>query len=133
MRGRVWVPRFNLTGNVYFCVDTGTGYTTLMARDVSAIGIDETQLDDELGLVTVGGEAPVFLEPAFVQFTDAGASRVYAYRIVIAIATSASTMHIPSLLGRDVINRWRIDYHPTAGALTGEVISADEVVDLGAG
>ncbi len=133
MRGEVWIPRFNLTGGVQFCLDTGTDYTTLMPRDALAMGIDHTQLDDELVLATSGGAASVFLEPAFVQFTDLGASRAHTYRTMIAIATpSASIMRVPSLLGRDIINRWRINYHPTAGALTCEVITADETIDLGA-
>jgi hypothetical protein len=37
---------------------------------------------------------------------------------------------LPSLLGRDVINRWRIDYRPTAGRLLCDVITADEVIEL---
>lgn len=129
--GDVWVPRFNLTGGVHFCLDTGTDYTTLMPRDASSMGIDHAQLEDELVLATAGGAASVFLEPALVQFTDLGASRAYMYRIMMAIAApSTGSMRVPSLLGRDIINRWRIDYHPTAEALTCEVITADETTDL---
>ena len=128
----MWIPRFNLTHRVHFCLDTGTDYTTLMPRDASSMRIDHAQLDDELVLATAGGAASVFLEPALVQFTDLGASRAYTYRIMMAIAApSVGIMRVPSLLGRDIINRWRIDYHPTAGALTCEVMAADETIDLG--
>ena len=38
-------------------------------------------------------------------------------------------MAIPSLLGRDIINRWAITYDPELGILDAEVRSADLRVD----
>lgn len=131
IRARLWVPRFNLQRIVRFCVDTGTTYTMLMPRDAFAIGIDYTLLDDVIDVATAGGAASVFLEPVELLFTDADGPTAYSYRVMLAIAPpSTATAAVPSLLGRDVINRWRIDYHPTAGQLRCDVVTADEVVEL---
>jgi hypothetical protein len=131
IRGELWIPRFNLRHDIRFCVDTGSGYTVLMPDDGLAIGVDYVKLDDEIDLATVGGATSTFLEPVEISFTDFDARAAYSYRAVLAIAPpSAETAAVPSLLGRDVINRWRIDYHPTAGQLLCDVITADEVIQL---
>ena len=128
---KLWIPRFNLRTTISFCVDTGSGYTMLMVRDAFRIGIDYSELADETDLATVGGATSVFLEPVEISLTDLDMRTGYAYRVMLAIASpSPETARLPSLLGRDVINRWRIDYHPTAGQLLCDVITADEVIAL---
>lgn len=131
IRGDIWVPRFDLRRTIHFCLDTGTTYTTLMLRDAFAIGIDYALLEDVIDVATVGGATSTFLEPVEISFTDADARTAYSYRVMLAITPqSIETVAVPSLLGRDVINRWRIDYHPTAGQLLCDVITADEVIQL---
>ena len=133
IRGELWIPLFNLRSEVRFCLDTGAGHTTLMQRDGLYVGVDYGKLGDEIDLVTVGGATPTFLEPAEISFTDLDARTAFSYRVMLAIAPpSSDTAAVPSLLGRDVINRWRIDYHPTAGQLLCDVMTADDTVDLGA-
>lgn len=129
----IWIPRFNLRHIVRFCLDTGATYSMLTAGDAGPMGVDYRLLSDELDLATAGGSTSAFVEPAELTFQDRDANTAYSYLIMMAIAApSVGSMRIPSLLGRDIINRWRIDYHPTAGALTCEVITADETIDLGA-
>jgi hypothetical protein len=83
-----------------------------MQRDGLYVGVDYGKLGDEIDLVTVGGATPTFLEPAEISFTDLDARTAFSYRVMLAIAPpSSDTAAVPSLLGRDVINRWRIDYH----------------------
>jgi hypothetical protein len=130
---RLWIPRFDLARMVRFCVDTGSSYTMLMPNDGFAMGLDYSLLDEELDVDTVGGETTAFLETAYLTFSDEDTPTAYGYHVVLAIAPpSVEVARLPSLLGRDIINRWRIDYHPTAGQLQCDVITADEIVDLGA-
>jgi len=82
-------------------------------------------------LATAGGATSAFLDPAELAFTDSDTRTAYAYRVMIAIPPpSPETIALPSLLGCDVINRWRIDNHPTAAQLHCEVVTADEVIEL---
>ncbi len=102
-----------------------------MPTETFAVGVDYTLLEDPLEVTTAGGTSEMFVEPAEVYFEDEDAHARYAYRVMLLIAPpSTETMHLPSLLGRDIINRWRIDYHPTSSELRCEVITADEVIEL---
>ena len=128
---KIWIPRFDLRRSFRLCIDTGATYTTLMPTEAFALGVDYSLLDDPLDVTTAGGTSAMFAEPAEVVFTDADARTLYGYRVMLTIAPPSSELaHLPSLLGRDVINRWRIDYHPTSSELRCEVITADEVIGL---
>ena len=114
-----------------FALDTGATYTMLMPGDALTMGIDYRLLGDEVDLATAGGRTSAFQEPAELVFEDRATSRAYSYLVLLTIAPlSTEISHLPSLLGRDIINRWRIDYHPTSSELRCEVITADEVVEL---
>ena len=130
---RLWIPRFGVARIVRFCVDTGSGYTMLMPSDGFRMGLDYSLLDDEHHVATVGGQTSAFLEAAHLTFREQNSPTAYGYHVMLAITPpSIEAMRLPSLLGRDVINRWRIDYHPTAGQLLCDVMTADDTVDLGA-
>ena len=95
------------------------------------MGIDVSMIDDAINISTAGGMSRVFVEPAEAAFVDAEAATRYVYRVMLTIAEPLrSTEFVPSLLGRDIINRWRIDYHPTSSQLHCEVITADVVIEL---
>lgn len=128
---RLWIPRFDVARIVRFCIDTGSGYTMLMPNDGVGMRLDYTLLDDEHDLDTVGGQTSAFLETAHLTFREQNSPTAYSYHVMLAITPpSIEAARLPSLLGRDVINRWRIDYHPTAGQLLCDVITADEVIEL---
>ncbi len=129
--GELWIPRFNLRSGIRFCIDTGAVRTVLMPYDAFRMSIDYSELDDETNLATVGGATSAFLEPVELIFTDSVARIAYVYRVMLAIAApSPDVIALPSLLGCDAITRWRIDYHPTAGQLLCNVVTADEVIEL---
>ena len=53
-----------------------------------------------------------------------------SYRLDLHIAqVTAATRTLPSLLGRDVLNRWRMDYDPTRSLLTFTVRTADHTMN----
>jgi hypothetical protein len=43
---------------------------------------------------------------------------------------STGIMNIPSLLGRDILDRWQMTYHKPNASLTFEVLSADYTIPL---
>ena len=75
----------------------------------------------------IGGSAVYFREPAVVSFVDEKVKRLYVVDLLIAEPTAANA-GFPSLLGRDVLNRWRIVYDPTDSALEVFVRSADHTI-----
>ena len=79
----------------------------------------------------IGGTASYFPEPAVLVFTDETAGQYYGYRISINVAKPDDVSdRIPSLLGRDVIRRWQMDYDPPNGRLAFTVRDADFALDI---
>jgi hypothetical protein len=92
------------------------------------MGIDCTKLPDEDESVGVGGVCLNYIEPAVLIFSDPGRA-LYIYNISIAICPPApDIMDLPSLLGRDILDRWRMTYSPSQDRVTFRVISADATI-----
>ena len=53
-------------------------------------------------------------------------NRIWGYEIDIDVmAVGQNTVGLPSLLGRDILDSWRMTYAPLAQELTFEVLQAD--------
>jgi len=74
--------------------------------------------------IALSGAAVVFPEPR--KFLH-----LYLVDIVVA-APSNQIMQLPSLLGRDILDRWRMIYEPSRGRLTFDVRTADQRITLAA-
>ena len=94
-------------------VDTGSVSTCLNSSDKARLGIDNSQLDQSTLDYTrgVGGTASYYLEPAMLMFTDDNRGRIFfGSEIFVSEDTEdTSVPGIPSLLGRDFLNRCRIN------------------------
>ena len=126
VEGRLILPRLGITGDVSFCVDTGADRTVLMPTDGQVMRIDYSQLEeDPHPSVGMGGVTFNCIEPALVIFTEPGRF-LYAYHIDLVIdPPDPDIVDLPSLLGREILNRWRMTYDPPRNRLTFEVDSAD--------
>lgn len=125
-QGTVSIPRLAVMRNLSFVLDTGADGTTLMPTDADAMGIDFGALGHGFQSVGVGGTATTYQEPAYLAFVSEDGRTVYGYRFTLSIvAPSDDARDIPSLLGGDIIDRWRITYDRSRSELTGEVISCD--------
>ena len=130
MEGHVWLPRLGKSGNVSFIFDTGADTSLLMALDAQRLAIDYGVLKNEVSSLGVGGESKNRIEPAHLSFV--GDQVLYTYVIQLHICEPTNElMTIPSLLGRDVIDRWRVTYDKSASELLAEVISSDARAVLG--
>lgn len=101
-----------------------------MPMDGARLGVDYAQLTEPCQSLGVGGVSRDFQADAIVTFLEPGVA-LHAYAIQLLISTpSPDTMTIPSLLGRNIIDRWRIIYDPAASVLEAEVRSSDVNVPL---
>ena len=103
----------------------------LLPRDSRRMGIDYDALPGRIqGSVGIGGNAEFKRLPALIMFRDPERG-VYVYEVALAVARPYHpTRDLPSLLGRDILNRWDMRYSAPTGSLTFEVLDADHTLLL---
>ena len=78
----------------------------------------------------IGGISENFVESAYLAFV--GDEALHGYEIELHICKPADElMTVPSLLGRDIVDRWRVTYDKSASELLADVISSDARDALG--
>ena len=116
---RLIVPRLGVDDDIDFLVDTGAESTCLHPTDGEYIRFPYDELVVSLDSEGVGGSYPYYREYAFVVFSESDSSEIHAFDIILAVArpeipTPSNPRpvvnRLPSLLGRDVLNRMRMDY-----------------------
>ena len=106
---RLSIESLACDGHVSFLLDTGADSTTLMPLDGSQLRIDYEDLNFVTPMSGAGGSVNCAVEEATLLFSSDEA--IYGYRIHLNICErSDKLMTLPSLLGRDVIDNWRIVY-----------------------
>lgn len=111
-------------------VDTGSDVTFLMPKDVLKFGIDYESFSnsDETESTGAGGSFSNYVENATLIFLDSE-NKLYDYNIEIQIPKyDVGNRSLPSLLGRNIIDRWDMYYKPTSKILTFDVLSWDRVI-----
>jgi len=72
----------------------------------------------------------MFQEVAAVIFAEPTVA-VYVYVLKVLVAPfSPEYLQLPSLLGRDIIDRWRMICDKTRGELSFEIVTADMTVPI---
>ena len=123
--------RLGIAGEVHFLVDTGADATYLHPSDGLEITLPFDLLQDPVTSSGIGGRATYFPEPAILTFTDHAARQYHNYHININVAKPADVSgRLPSLLGRDVIRRWQMNFDPTNDTLEFTVRSADFTLEF---
>ena len=101
-------PRLGQRGPVSFLMDSGADGSVLMPVDGKKLGIDYPTLRNPTTSTGIGGLAHGFEELCVIAFADS--RYVYSYllnRMEISVPTKEN-FRFPSLLGRDILNRWRV-------------------------
>ncbi len=122
VEGFLTLPRFNVSTGITFLVDTGAYATCIHPRDSERVSLPFDLLERPVPSDGVGGTATYFLEPATLEFIDGDAREIRRYEIDVRIARPApdprhSVNRLHSLLGRDIIDRWRMLYDRTDNLL----------------
>ena len=125
---RLVIPRLRVNRRLMLLVDTGASATCLHPADTIRAGISFDRLEGQNNVQGVGGVSSYFSEAASLLFEDDSYLRIYRLNLLIAAPTD-SNRGLPSLLGRDVLNRWQMLYDPTNGRLECSVQSADHTSD----
>lgn len=104
---RVHLPRLEAVADVSFLVDTGADSSLLMPSDVMRLGISSEQVHTLRNHAHgIGGTVVISQEPAILVFADTSGA-LYCYEIDISIC-SQKRFGLPSILGRDVMQNWRL-------------------------
>ena len=116
--------RLRIKANISFLVDTGADEGLIMPSDGLRIGLDYKKLKNAKTYTGIGGDAQVYPEKALVTFADQ--KYIFTYDVTLGVsAINKQLMDAPSLLGRDIINRWRMIYCAAKRQVDFKVISAD--------
>ena len=131
LEGRLTIPRLNLSHDISFLVDTGADRSVLLVDDTLLMGVDYSNLTlGQRMSVGIGGTARHFVEPAIVTFSEPR-RYLHVYEIDLAIVQfNQDLTRMPSLLGRDILDRWRMTYNPEKKRLSFHVWSADHTITV---
>ena len=125
------IRRLRVNADVWFCVDTGADNTTLMPMDGSNVSLDYSTLNKSDQSMGISGAIDSYKERAIVVFREQS-SAIHGYDIDLTIIKpdpdKPGINRLPSLLGRDILNRWTMHYSPTTDSLTFEVVTADVTI-----
>lgn len=128
LEARLVIPRLNLHGDLSLIVDTGADSTMLMPDDARRFGIDHSALGFPNTSTGIGGDVASHPEPAVLIVQSPGQG-LYAFRFTASIMEDLpGAQGVPSLLGRDIIDRTRMTYAPQQSLLEMEVLSHDGFV-----
>ena len=130
LSSRLLIPRLQLNQRIEFLLDTGADSTCLHPRDARNATIPFDQLGNTRLSRGVGGQSTYFREPAVLTFQDGELVRIYQVGLLIA-SPNDSNDALPSLLGRNVINNWLMEYDPSEDRLECTVRRADRTVRAG--
>jgi hypothetical protein len=125
LEGRLIIPRLAITADISFLVDTGADRSLLMPLDSERLGIDTSELDGDLESTGIGGAIHNFVERAVLVLSEPKVA-IHLYYLDLCISPpDPGIQDIPSLLGRDVLDRLRMTYDAQRPSLTFRVLSAD--------
>jgi hypothetical protein len=117
MLEQYWNPHpLHLYASVKFLVDTGAIRTTISDKDAIRLGIDYASLyREENGMLGIGGCVDTYIiDDARLLFNQADRKQyvepIESLCILRHAAVNERILRIPSILGRDVLNKYTFVY-----------------------
>ena len=118
IKARVNLPRLGVIGDVDFLVDTGSDTTILHPEAGSALRCPYDELENPLAIESVSGSQIYYAEPAVISFYEGSGERRDFRVDGLSIGKPHPALdELPSLLGRDVLNRLEMIYNFAANRL----------------
>lgn len=130
IEGKIILPRLGIEDNVSFLMNTGADTSALMPGDARRLGVLYDRLEGSRECGGIGGTVHSFVERAILIFSYPHRT-LYGYDLEVDIMPYDPGMEeVPSLLDRDVLDRWRVVYDPQGAGLRARPRSADITIDL---
>jgi hypothetical protein len=128
IEAHVTIPSIKAAGFIQFLIDTGADCTTLTPADGRRLRIDHTKLTTEDHSIGYAGSTLDFICKGIVTFSEIGVVE-YEYDVDLRVTKPdpgiPELFMLPSLLGRDILNRWQLSFDPKAMTITANVLSCD--------
>ena len=123
------VPMLKIEQNIEFLIDTGATKTTILDRDAVTMGISYVKLSKlRQPLIGLGGLVETYVaRDATLHFrTDQGVEHKEVLTELLVVKhkkVDENIMRIPSVLGRDVLNKYKLVYDKehTLAVITDEI------------
>jgi|TARA_Y100000310_G_scaffold238424_1_gene241791 hypothetical protein len=119
---RVIIPNLRVDDEFEFLIDTGSDATAVHVPNAQPVGNYDDGATTNIELAGIDSDHEYFVEQGILLFTDGTLVRGYAMELAIAHPSTLDTA-LPSIIGRPLINRWRMRYDPWGSHL--EVIAKD--------
>jgi hypothetical protein len=128
IEAHVAIPAIKAGGFVQFLIDTGADCTTITPADGKRLRINYSLLTDEDHSMGYTGSTVDLICKGVVTFAEIGV-KDYEFDVDLHVTKpdpkTPELLLLPSLLGRDILNRWQITFDPKALSITAAVLSFD--------
>lgn len=110
------LPKLQLRQKVDLLIDTGATKTTILDKDAESIGVSYSKLaKSQLPLLGLGGLVETYIaKDAELYFmTQRGSEHKEALAELLVVkhgVRDENIMRVPSVLGRDILNKYRLIY-----------------------
>ena len=109
VNGEMRIQEARLRKNVSFLLDTGASDIIISSNDAKSLGVDYHRLAPLVSLSGIGGAA--LAHPGFADMTFVGKGVIYKYsRVPIYILEASGNATVPSLLGQEMLKRWKMTF-----------------------
>ena len=124
------MPQFKIDARISFLVDTGADSSLIAPADAKTMGIDYTKLGTPIESIGIGGVALSYPVRGSLVFTDSRFMYLYHLDALDIAVPQPEIEQMPSLLGREVLGRWRIVCDSAKDELSFIVRSSDATLKL---
>ena len=120
------MPEFGAQQLIDFMVDTGATFTCIHPKDVLLLGLTYDLLKNKICVESGGGTVERRKVQAALSFRDSDDATVYGYDIPILVANPDDVGdELPSVLGQDILEHWRMVHDRSHNELAFRVYRAD--------
>ena len=131
VEAHIEIPALGCSGSIQFLLDTGADLTAIMPRDGRSLGIDYRRITKwKHRIFGVSGSIKATKRRARIRFTeDNGTTREYSLLVDI-LPNVRRLKDVPSVLGQDILSRWRTVHSPSERQLHATVLEADLTIQV---